>query len=137
LNTLFFLDIRALSEHLFLKIIGKFAFHKSILPALQMKNHRNFRIFCFFTEAEVDYTIEKMPPLINKLRRLSPFVSKQLQNFTLAYTGLYRKKKNENFFQNKNSKITQPNPDCVSDRPIRLYHFIKVIFAFCRFCIIF
>ena len=28
------------------------------------------------TVAQVDYTIEKMPPIINKLRQLSPFVAK-------------------------------------------------------------
>jgi cysteine sulfinate desulfinase/cysteine desulfurase-like protein len=32
--------------------------------------------FPFTAEAEVDYIIEKMPPIINKLRELSPFVTK-------------------------------------------------------------
>ena len=30
----------------------------------------------FAPKNEVDYTIEKMPPIINKLRQLSPFVAK-------------------------------------------------------------
>jgi len=29
------------------------------------------------TEEEVDYTIEKMPEIVNKLRQLSPFVTKK------------------------------------------------------------
>jgi len=35
-----------------------------------------FSLSRYNTEEEVDYTIEKMPPIINKLRRLSPFVAK-------------------------------------------------------------
>jgi cysteine desulfurase len=35
-----------------------------------------FSLSRYNTEEEVDYTIEKMPAIINKLRRLSPFVSK-------------------------------------------------------------
>ena len=35
-----------------------------------------FSLSRYNTEEEVDYTIEKMPPIINKLRRLSPFVKK-------------------------------------------------------------
>jgi cysteine desulfurase len=35
-----------------------------------------FSLSRYNTEEEVDYTIEKMPPIINKLRRLSPFVPK-------------------------------------------------------------
>ncbi len=35
-----------------------------------------FSLSRYNTEAEVDYTIEKMPPIINKLRQLSPFVTK-------------------------------------------------------------
>jgi cysteine desulfurase len=35
-----------------------------------------FSLSRYNTEKEVDYTIEKMPPIINKLRELSPFVEK-------------------------------------------------------------
>lgn len=35
-----------------------------------------FSLSRYNTEAEVDYTIEKMPPIINRLRELSPFVTK-------------------------------------------------------------
>ncbi|MHC4096588.1 MAG: cysteine desulfurase NifS [Planctomycetota bacterium] len=35
-----------------------------------------FSLSRYNTEAEVDYIIEKMPPIINKLRELSPFVTK-------------------------------------------------------------
>jgi cysteine desulfurase len=35
-----------------------------------------FSLSRYNTEEEVDYTIEKMPPIIEKLRRLSPFVAK-------------------------------------------------------------
>jgi len=35
-----------------------------------------FSLSRYNTEEEVDYTIEKMPPIINKLRQLSPFVAK-------------------------------------------------------------
>ncbi|MHC4691275.1 MAG: cysteine desulfurase NifS [Planctomycetota bacterium] len=35
-----------------------------------------FSLSRYNTEAEVDYVIEKMPPIINKLRELSPFVAK-------------------------------------------------------------
>ncbi|NIP28699.1 MAG: cysteine desulfurase NifS [Phycisphaerae bacterium] len=35
-----------------------------------------FSLSRYNTEAEVDYVIEKMPPIINKLRELSPFVTK-------------------------------------------------------------
>jgi cysteine desulfurase len=35
-----------------------------------------FSLSRYNTEDEVDYIIEKMPPIINKLRELSPFVSK-------------------------------------------------------------
>ena len=35
-----------------------------------------FSLSRYNTEEEVDYTIEKMPPIIKKLRRLSPFVAK-------------------------------------------------------------
>ena len=35
-----------------------------------------FSLSRYNTEEEVDYTIEKMPPIIEKLRRLSPFVTK-------------------------------------------------------------
>jgi cysteine desulfurase len=35
-----------------------------------------FSLSRYNTEEEVDYTIEKMPPIIKKLRRLSPFVTK-------------------------------------------------------------
>jgi cysteine desulfurase len=35
-----------------------------------------FSLSRYNTEEEVGYTIEKMPPIINKLRQLSPFVSK-------------------------------------------------------------
>jgi cysteine desulfurase len=35
-----------------------------------------FSLSRYNTEQEVDYTIEKMPPIIKKLRQLSPFVSK-------------------------------------------------------------
>ena len=35
-----------------------------------------FSLSRYNTEQEVDYTIEKIPPIINKLRELSPFVSK-------------------------------------------------------------
>ena len=35
-----------------------------------------FSLSRYNTEAEVDYIIEKMPPIINKLRELSPFVAK-------------------------------------------------------------
>ena len=35
-----------------------------------------FSLSRYNTEAEVDYTIEKMPPIIQKLRELSPFVTK-------------------------------------------------------------
>jgi cysteine desulfurase len=35
-----------------------------------------FSLSRYNTEEEVDYTIEKMPPIINKLRELSPFVAK-------------------------------------------------------------
>ena len=35
-----------------------------------------FSLSRYNTEAEVDYTIEKTPPIINKLRELSPFVTK-------------------------------------------------------------
>jgi len=75
LNTPFFFNIRAFSQELFLKIIGELVFHKHILPANQLKSHRNFRIFCFLTEAKVCHTIEKTPPIISRLRQLSPFVS--------------------------------------------------------------
>jgi cysteine desulfurase len=34
-----------------------------------------FSLSRYNTEQEVDYTIEKMPPIVDKLRRLSPFVS--------------------------------------------------------------
>ena len=34
-----------------------------------------FSLSRYNTEAEVDYTIEKMPPIINRLRELSPFVA--------------------------------------------------------------
>ncbi|MHC4417088.1 MAG: cysteine desulfurase NifS [Planctomycetota bacterium] len=36
-----------------------------------------FSLSRYNTEKEVDYTIEKMPEIINKLRKLSPFVKKQ------------------------------------------------------------
>ncbi len=36
-----------------------------------------FSLSRYNTEEEVDYTIEKMPPIINKLRELSPFVTKR------------------------------------------------------------
>ncbi|GAF83050.1 unnamed protein product, partial [marine sediment metagenome] len=35
-----------------------------------------FSLSRYNTEEEVDYTIEKMPPIINRLRELSPFVTK-------------------------------------------------------------
>ncbi len=35
-----------------------------------------FSLSRYNTEEEVDYTIEKMPPIIEKLRELSPFVAK-------------------------------------------------------------
>ncbi len=35
-----------------------------------------FSLSRYNTEEEVDYTIEKMPPIINRLRELSPFVAK-------------------------------------------------------------
>jgi cysteine desulfurase len=35
-----------------------------------------FSLSRYNTEKEVDYTIEKMPPIINRLRELSPFVAK-------------------------------------------------------------
>ncbi len=35
-----------------------------------------FSLSRYNTEEEVDYTVEKTPPIINKLRRLSPFVGK-------------------------------------------------------------
>jgi len=35
-----------------------------------------FSLSRYNTEQEVDYTIEKMPPIVDKLRRLSPFVTK-------------------------------------------------------------
>jgi cysteine desulfurase len=35
-----------------------------------------FSLSRYNTEAEVDYTIEKIPPIINRLRELSPFVAK-------------------------------------------------------------
>jgi len=35
-----------------------------------------FSLSRYNTEEEVDYTIEKMPPIINRLRQLSPFVAK-------------------------------------------------------------
>ena len=35
-----------------------------------------FSLSRYNTEKEVDYTIEKMPPIINRLRELSPFVTK-------------------------------------------------------------
>jgi len=36
-----------------------------------------FSLSRYNTEEEVDYTIEKMPEIVNKLRKLSPFVGKQ------------------------------------------------------------
>ncbi|MBC8471580.1 MAG: cysteine desulfurase NifS [Planctomycetes bacterium] len=35
-----------------------------------------FSLSRYNTEEEVDYTIEKMPPIVNQLRKLSPFVAK-------------------------------------------------------------
>ena len=35
-----------------------------------------FSLSRYNTEEEVDYTIEKMPSIINRLRELSPFVAK-------------------------------------------------------------
>ncbi|NQT03990.1 MAG: cysteine desulfurase NifS [Planctomycetes bacterium] len=35
-----------------------------------------FSLSRYSTEEEVDYTIEKIPPIVNQLRKLSPFVSK-------------------------------------------------------------
>jgi cysteine desulfurase len=35
-----------------------------------------FSLSRYNTEEEVDYTIEKLPPIINQLRELSPFVAK-------------------------------------------------------------
>jgi len=35
-----------------------------------------FSLSRYNTEEEVDYTIEKLPPIINRLRELSPFVTK-------------------------------------------------------------
>jgi cysteine desulfurase len=35
-----------------------------------------FSLSRYSTEEEVDYTIEKIPPIVNQLRKLSPFVAK-------------------------------------------------------------
>jgi cysteine desulfurase len=35
-----------------------------------------FSLSRYNSEQEVDYTIEQLPPIINKLRQLSPFVTK-------------------------------------------------------------
>jgi cysteine desulfurase len=35
-----------------------------------------FSLSRYNTEDEVDYTIEKLPPIVNHLRKLSPFVTK-------------------------------------------------------------
>jgi cysteine desulfurase len=35
-----------------------------------------FSLSRYNTEDEVDYTIEKVPPIVNQLRELSPFVAK-------------------------------------------------------------
>jgi cysteine desulfurase len=35
-----------------------------------------FSLSRYSTEEEVDYTIEKMPAIVNQLRELSPFVAK-------------------------------------------------------------
>jgi cysteine desulfurase len=35
-----------------------------------------FSLSRYNTEEEVDYTIEKMPQIVNQLRELSPFVAK-------------------------------------------------------------
>jgi cysteine desulfurase len=34
-----------------------------------------FSLSRFTTEAEIDYTLEQLPPLIHRLRELSPFVA--------------------------------------------------------------
>ncbi len=46
------------------------------VPVTAAHGSIRFSLSRYNNEEEVDYTIEKMPPIVNQLRELSPFVPK-------------------------------------------------------------